>query len=805
VELEGKDFKIEFRSKIMNKKQLTEADIRTKFILPAIEKAGWDKNKQIREEKYFTAGRFYIYGKITKRGIPKKADYILYYKNNIPIAVVEAKDNNHSVGAGLQQAVDYAEILDIPFAFSSNGDGFILQDLKSGKNKELPLNKFPSPKELWKKYKLYNGITEKIEDLITTDYYFEADWKEPRYYQRIAVNRTINAIAQGKKRILLVMATGTGKTYTAFQTIWRLRNQWKPKGHNPRVLYLADRNILVDDPMNKDLKPLKKVMTKVKNRKADKSYEVYMSLYQGITGNEEDKNIYKQFSKDFFDLIIVDECHRGSARADSAWREILEYFSEAVQIGMTATPKETNKISNIDYFGEPIYIYSLKQGIDDGFLAPYRVIKVAINKDVHGYRPKKGELDKYGNEIPDYVYTNREFDRTLVIDERTNIVAKKITEFLKNTDRMSKAIVFCVDIEHAERMTRALINENKDLYAKNKKYVMRITGDNAIGKMQLDKFIDPAEKYPVIVTTSKLMTTGVDAQTCKLIVLDAHINSMTEFKQIIGRGTRIREDYGKTYFTIMDFRNVTNHFADPDFDGEPVQLMTFRSDEEIKPEEIYEREILELEKMQRPDINIYDTDEKIRKFYVKEANVSILNQSEQYLDSSGKLIADKMIDYTKKEISGKYKTLNDFLNKWNILEQKRALIEELSQKGIVFDCLREQIPNGKDYDPFDLILHVAYGKKPLTRSERAKKVKKDNYFDKYGEKAREVINALLEKYSDEGIENLEDSEVLGVEPLNKFGRPLEIMKMFGGKKGYKEMVRELEERIYLVNGDRKNN
>jgi len=802
VELEGKDFKIGFLSKIMDKKQLTEADIRTKFILPAIEKAKWDREKQIREEKAFTDGRIYICGKTHVRGKKKIPDYILYYKNNIPIAVIEAKDNKHSIGDGLQQAVDYAEILDLPFAFSSNGDGFILQDLKSGENKELSLDEFPSPKELWEKYKEYNGITEKIEDLITTDYYFEADWKNPRYYQRIAVNRTIEAIAKEKKKILLVMATGTGKTYTAFQIIWRLRERWKPKGHNPRILYLADRNILVDDPRRKDLKPLQKVMTKVKNRKADKSYEVYLSLYQGITGNEEDKKIYKQFSKDFFDLIIIDECHRGSARADSAWREILEYFSDSVQIGMTATPKETNKISNIDYFGDPIYTYSLKQGINDGFLSPYRVIKVVINKDVQGYRPKKGELDKRGNEIPDYIYTNKEFDRTLVIDERTKVVAKKISEFLKNTDRMSKTIVFCVDIEHAERMTRALINENKDLYSKNKKYVMRITGDNKIGKAQLDNFIDPSEKYPVIVTTSKLMTTGVDAQTCKLIVLDSPINSMTEFKQIIGRGTRIREDYGKTHFTIMDFRNITNHFADPDFDGEPVQLITFNSDEEIKPKEIYEKEISELEK--KSDVNIYDDEGKIQKFYVKEADVSVLNQSEQYLDSSGKLIADKMIDYTKKEINGEYKTLNDFLNKWNILDQKKALIEELSQKGIVFDALQEQIPNGKQYDPFDLILHVAYGKKPLTRSERVKKVQKDNYFDKYGEKAREVITALLKKYSDEGIENLEDAEVLRVEPLNKFGRPLEIMKMFGGKVKYKEMVRELESRIYLVNGVGKN-
>ena len=784
----------------MNKKQLTEADIRTKFILPAIEKSGWGRDKQIREEVYFTDGRIYVYGSTTKRGTPKKADYILYYKNNIPIAVVEAKDNKHSVGDGLDQAIDYAEILDIPFAFSSNGDGFVLQDLKSGENKELSMKEFPTPEDLWEKYKQYKGITENIEEIITADYYFEKDWKHPRYYQRIAINRTIETIAKGKNRVLLVMATGTGKTYTAFQIIWRLREKWRPKGRTPRVLYLADRNVLVDDPMNKDLKPLKNkgVLTKVRKRKADKSYEVYMALYQGISGTEEASNIYKQFSKDFFDLIIVDECHRGSAKANSAWREILKHFSEAVQIGMTATPKETTEVSNIDYFGEPIYKYSLKQGIEDGFLAPYRVIKVAIDKDVHGYRPKKGEKDKYGEEIPDEIYTNREFDRTLVIDERTKVVAKKVSEFLKNTNRMDKTIIFCVDIEHAIRMAVALRTENKDLWTKNKKYIMRITGDNQIGKNQLDNFMDPAVKYPVIVTTSKLLTTGVDVQTCKLIVLDSQINSMTEFKQIIGRGTRINEEYNKTHFTIMDFRNVTNKFADKDFDGDPVQIMSFKGDEEIDTEEIREKEVLELQG--RTDINIYDTEEKTRKFYVKEADVNILNQAEQYLDPSGKLITEKITDYTKKSVKEEYRTLNDFLQKWNIVDQKRAIIDELQQKGIIFDALRETVPNGKQYDPFDLILHVAYGKKPKTRSERAKKVKQDSYWDKYGKQAREIINALLDKYSDEGIENLEDAEVLRVDPLRNFGRPLEIMKLFGGKEGYKKIIRELEKRIYAVNG-----
>jgi len=788
----------------MNKKQMTETDICMKYITPAIENAKWDIKGQVRREVYFTNGRIIVYGKTIKRGKPKKADYVLYYKNNIPIAVVEAKDNKHSIGDGLQQAEDYANILDLPFAFSSNGDGFVFQDLVSGKNEEIPLDKFPSPQELWKKYKEYKNITEDVEDLVTTDYYYEHEGKKPRYYQEIAINRTVEAIAKGQKKILLVMATGTGKTYTAFQIIWRLRNSWRPNGKKPRVLYLADRNVLIDQAKNNDFKPLSKVITKVSKRKVDKSYEMYMVLYQGITGNEDWKNIYKDFSKDFFDLIVVDECHRGSARVNSAWREILNYFSSATQIGMTATPKETTQVSNIEYFGKPIYTYSLKQGIEDGFLAPYRVIKVAIDKDVQGYRPKKGEKDKYGHEIPDEVYTSREFDRTIVIDDRTKVVAKKITEFLKNTDRFSKTIVFCVDIEHAIRMRRALINENKDLWTKNKKYIMRITGDNLIGKRQLDNFIDPASKYPVIATTSKLMNTGVDAQTCKLIVLDSNIQSITEFKQIIGRGTRVREDYEKYYFTIMDFRNVTNLFADKDFDGEPVQIYEVSGDEEVKPPEIENEEDQELEEGEKilvsPDINIYNEPAEVKKYYVRETPVTVINETVQHLDPSGKLITEELKDYTKNGLKKEYKSLNDFIQKWNIVDQKKALITELQNKGILLEALREEIPNGKEYDAFDLILHIGYGKRPLTRSERAKKVKKDSYFDKYGKQAREVINALLEKYSDEGIENLEDAEVLRVTPLNKFGRPLQIMKMFGGKLQYAKMIKELEKRIYLVNG-----
>ena len=771
---------------------MSETEICLNFITPAIEKSGWNK-KQVRMNVYFTDGRIIVAGKTVKRGKRNFADYILEYKPNVPLAVVEAKDNNHPMGDGMQQGLEYAEKLDLPFVFSSNGDGFIFHDRETGKEAKLTLDDFPSQKDLWEKYKRYKGITEKIEDTITSDYFYEPGFKQPRYYQRIAINRTIEAVAKGNKRALLVMATGTGKTYVAFQTIWRL----KQAGLAKRVLYLADRNILIDQPKNNDLKPLSKVITKISKRKADPSYEVYLALYQAVSGEEDIKNIYKQFSPEFFDLIIVDECHRGSAKADSQWREILEYFKPAVQIGMTATPKETRDTSNIDYFGKPLYTYSLREGIEDGFLAPYKVVKVAIDKDIHGYRPKKGEIDKLGHEIPDFVYTNREFDRTLVIDERTEVVAKKITEFLKNTDRFSKTIVFCVDIEHAERMRRALVNENSDLYKQNSKYIMRITGDNNIGKKQVDNFIDPASRYPVIVTTSKLMNTGVDAQTCKLIVLDAPIQSMTEFKQIIGRGTRIREDYGKHYFTIMDFRNVTNLFADPDFDGEPIQIYTIKTDQEVKEQQTKEEALENGERiLVSPSIAYSEEEENVKKYYVKETEVKVINERVQYHDSQGKLITESLTDYTKKNVQKEFRSLNDFIQKWNIVDQKGAIIEELEDQGLLLDALREEIPNGKEYDPFDLIIHIAYGQKPLTRKQRSAKVQKDSYFSKYGEKARRVIEVLLEKYEDEGIENLENPEVLKVSPLNKLGRPLEIMKLFGGVAGYKNMIKEIGKRLY---------
>ncbi|MBR9702210.1 DEAD/DEAH box helicase family protein [Candidatus Pacearchaeota archaeon] len=781
----------------MDKKQMSESDICMKYIDPAIEKAGWDIKKQVRREVSFTDGKILVYGKTVKRGKQKRADYILYYQNNLPLAIIEAKDNKHSINDGMQQAIEYGETLDIPFIFTSNGDGFTFRD-EDRSEKEIGLNNFPSPSELWEKYKKVKSITkEEEEKMVTSHFYYDPiDDKIPRYYQRIAINRTVEAIAKGEKRNLLVMATGTGKTLTAFQIIHRLRSSWRPNGKKPRILYLADRNILIDQTRTNDFKPFSKVMTKVGKRKADKAYEVYMALYQGLTGNEDWKNIYKQFSEDFFDLIIVDECHRGSARADSAWREILTYFKSSTQIGMTATPKETKKVSNIDYFGEPVYTYSLKQGIEDGFLAPYRVLKVTMNID-DGYRPVKGKLDmKIHEPIPDGVYSTKDFDRNLVIDERTKEVAKKISDYLKNTDRFAKTIVFCVDIDHANRMRQALINENTDLVKENKKYIMKITGDDKEGKAQLDNFIDPSKRYPVIATTSKLMNTGVDAKTCKLIVLDSTIKSMTEFKQTIGRGTRIDEPNGKHYFTIMDFRKVTSLFADPDFDGDPVQSIIYTGGEVEEPEGENGETIEEGERvLVSPDISIREnSDNEVRKYHINNVDVKVINETVQYLDSSGKLITESLTNYTKKGIEKEYRSMEDFISKWNIVDQKRALIEELQQEGIIFEALKQEV--GGQYDPFDLILHVAYGEKPISRKERAKKVKKDNYFDKYGTKAKKVIDALLDKYSDEGIENLEDARVLQVNPLVEFGRPLEIMKLFGGKVAYGKMIKELELRIY---------
>jgi type I restriction enzyme, R subunit len=781
---------------IFDKKALTERDICTKFITPAIvEAAGWNRDTQIREELSLTKGRIIVRGKLHTRGKQKRADYVLYHKTNIPLAVVEAKDNTHTTRSGIQQAIEYAELLDVPFAYSSNGDGFIEHDrsVKSGMiERELSLNEFPTPQELWRRYCEYKGIDDPEEKKIyAQDYYPSPESKALRYYQLTAVNRSIEAIAKGQNRVLLVMATGTGKTFTSFQIIWRL---WK-SGAKKRILFLADRNILVDQTRTNDFKPFGSAMTKIQNRKADKSYEIYLALYQAITGTEEQQKIYKQFSKDFFDLIVVDECHRGSAEEDSAWREILEYFSAATQIGMTATPKETRYVSNIDYFGDPVFTYSLKQGIEDGFLAPYKVVRIDLDKDLTGWRPEKGKRDKYGKEIPDRIYNQSDYDQELVLEKRNELVARKISEFLKATNRFDKTIVFCEDISHAERMRSLLINENSDLYSQNSKYVMQITGDNNEGKAELDNFILPESKYPVIVTTSKLLSTGVDVQTCKLIVLDKRIESMTEFKQIIGRGTRINEAYGKVYFTIMDFRKATELFADKDFDGDPVQIYEPKGDDPVVPPD-ESGEITDEDETLVCGVEVGPRGKGQRrtKYYVRDVEVNLVAERIQYYGKDGKLITESLNDYTRKAVHNNFNSLNDFLNRWTSADRKQAIVEELENEGILLEALANEV--GTDFDPFDLVAHVAFGQKPLTRRERAENVKKRNYFAKYEGVARAVLEALLDKYADEGLSNIEDPKVLKIQPFDQYGTPSEIVDVFGGKEKYFQAIRDLEANLY---------
>lgn len=776
-------------SDLMKKHEMTEEDIKLQFITPAIEAAGWDKLKQIKMEYNFTDGRVIVRGNITARGKRKRTDYLLYYKPNLPLAIVEAKDNRHSIGDGMQQGIEYAECLDVPFVYSSNGDGFLEHDMLCGKEREIKLEEFPSPEELWRRYKGDTSMTSDQETLITEPYYFQPGDKTPRYYQRIAINRTIDAIARGQNRILLVMATGTGKTYTAFQIIHRL---WK-SGRKKKILFLADRNILVDQTMQQDFKPFSKVMTKIEGKKLDSSYELYLSLYQQLAGDENEEP-FRAFKPDFFDLIVIDECHRGSAKEDSRWRRILEYFSSATQIGMTATPKETKEVSNISYFGEPIYTYSLKQGIDDGFLAPYKVLRVGLDRDLEGWRPRAGQHDIYGFEIDDREYNIKDFDKNLIIDERTIAVAKRITKFLKDTDRFAKTIVFCVDIDHAERMRQALVNENADLVAENSKYVMRITGDNAEGKAQLDYFIAEDSPYPVIVTTSKLMTTGVDCKTCKLIVLDNNINSMTEFKQIIGRGTRLKPDYGKEYFTIMDFRNACRLFADPEFDGDPIVII---DDGGTNPEVPNDDPPATDDPPYNGNGGGDEPSEPHHKFRVRGVEVTILNERVQYYDKDGKLITESVTDYSKKNILGEYATLDSFLRAWNSEEKKQAIIDELQERGVLLEALREASGN-KDIDDFDLICHIAYDKAPLTKAERANNVRKRGYLYKYSGLAQEVLSALLDKYMNEGIQDIENIEILSNDPFRQFGTPMKIAKLFGGKAGYKKAVKELQNEIYVA-------
>lgn len=802
----------------VNKTNMSETDIISKFILPAVKDAGWDDLTQIRQEVKLRDGKIVVRGKLASRIKVKSADIVLYHKPNLPLAVIEAKANKHAISKGMQQGLDYAGLLDVPFVFASNGDGFIFHDKTNPQQleSEITLDAFPAPELLWQKYCDWKGFTQQQLPVISQDYYDDGSGKSPRYYQMRAINRTIDAVSAGKNRILLVMATGTGKTYTAFQIIWRL---WKAR-NKKRILFLADRNILVDQTKNNDFQPFGTVMTKVTGRTIDPAYEVHLALYQAITGPEENQKAYKQVAPDFFDLIVIDECHRGSASEDSAWREILEYFGSATQIGLTATPKETEDVSNIDYFGEPVYTYSLKEGIEDGFLAPYKVVRVDIDVDVQGWRPVKGQLDKYGKEIEDRIYNLKDFDRTLVIDERTMLVAKTITDYLKRTNPMDKTIVFCNDIDHAERMRHALVVLNPEQVLKNEKYVMKITGDDDIGKAQLDNFINPKKPYPVIATTSELMSTGVDAQTCKLVVLDQNIQSITKFKQIIGRGTRINEKYGKLWFTILDFKKATELFADERFDGVPEKVLVVRPGD-ISDQDSDFNEQLDAENDDntageaREDTADYqvnrdrsegcgefhsdDDDDKVRKFYVNGVHVKVLAKRVQYYDSDGKLVTESFRDYTRKTMlkDSEYASLDGFMRKWKNAPRKQVIIEELEQLGILWGVLAEEV--GKDLDPFDLLCHVVYGQPPLTRQERAANVRKRNYFTKYAEPAQQVLNTLLDKYADEGVQEIEDVLVLKLKPFDALGRPGEIIRAgFGNKAAYEQAVNELENEIYRL-------
>ena len=802
----------------LNLSNLTEADIITKCVMPAILNAGWDNTTQIRQEVKLRDGKVIVRGKVAARRTVKSADIVLYHKPGIPLAVIEAKANKHEIGKGMQQGIEYARLLDVPFVFATNGDGFIFRDATAAEGecleKQITLDDFPSPAELWQKFCLWKGYTQAQLPVITQDYYDDGSGKSPRYYQLQAINKTIEAVSNGQNRVLLVMATGTGKTYTAFQIIWRL---WKSK-NKKRILFLADRNILVDQTKNNDFQPFGTAMTKVSGRTIDPAYEIHLALYQAITGPEEDQKAFKQVAPDFFDLIVIDECHRGSASEDSAWREILDYFSSATQIGLTATPKETHEVSSTDYFGDPVYVYSLKEGIEDGFLAPYKVVRVDIDVDLQGWRPTKGQTDLNGEVIDDRIYNQKDFDRTMVIDERTELVARTITDYLKRTNPMDKTIVFCNDIDHAERMRRALVNLNPEQVKKNDKYVMKITGDDEIGKAQLDNFINPKKPYPVIATTSELMTTGVDAKTCKLVVLDQNIQSMTKFKQIIGRGTRIDERYGKLWFTILDFKKATELFADERFDGIPEKVMDTTPEDIADPESDFEEKLEEISEHDEeqvtgvdeppaPPYQVTDTDDvgplpeggekKIRKFHVNGVAVGVIAQRVQYYDADGKLVTESFKDYTRKTLLKEYASLDDFTRKWQDADRKEAIIHELEQQGIIWEVLAEEV--GKDLDPFDMLCHVVYGQPPLTRKERAENVRKRNYFTKYSEAAQAVLDNLLDKYADAGVQEIESIQVLKLKPFDSMGTLPEIIKTgFGDRNGYNQALSELENEIYQL-------
>lgn len=780
---------------VISKKQMSEEDIKLQYITPAITNK-WDI-KKIQMEAKITDGKINLKGNFVTRERPKRADYVLYLNLNNPIAIVEAKDNNHSISYGLQQAISYARMLDIPFAYSSNGDGFFEHDFLTGKERELSLEEFPSETELYQRYRnganKGEGLTIEQEKIIQQPYYTSQTTYPPRYYQRIAINRTVDAISRGKDRLLLVMATGTGKTYTAFQIVYRLLKS----GMKKKILYLADRNNLVNQSIQQDFAPLEKVIHKVNFSKDDpstiKSYQVYFSLYQQLAGGNDDQEedvsntilkLKQLFQPDFFDLIIVDECHRGSAKRESNWRKILEYFASATQIGMTATPKETKYVSNISYFGEPIYTYSLKEGIEDGFLAPFKVINIMTDIG-DGWRPRKGQCDIYGNEIEDRIYTNSDYDYNIIIEDRIQQVAAEITNYLKSTDRMAKTIVFCATEDAAERMRVALVNQNSDMVQKNPDYVVRITGSDTYGKSKLDYFISVSEKYPVIATTSKLLSTGSDCKMTKLIVLDEMIGSMTEFKQIIGRGTRLREKEGKTHFVVMDFRNISRLFADPEWDG-PIEI-----DEEFNPEEVAKG------KKKTPTGPDPDNPKQQKPIVNKDGcQVKIIYKTVSVYDTNGKLLRqESIIDYTKENILGTYASLDNFIQKWSAEEKKEKIKELLREQGIDLETLKMD-QGMADVDDFDFICHVAFDKKPMTRKERAENVKKKDFLSKYSGAARDVLEALLDKYMNTGIYEIEKTEILKLDPFMKMGKPQKIASYFGGKAGYLKAVKELEQAIY---------
>ena len=761
-----------------NKKELSEEDIKTRYITPALNAVGWAA-EDMRMEKYFTDGRVIFQGGKHARKQGKKADYLLYSSPNYPIAIVEAKDNNHPVGGGLQQAMDYAQILDIPFAYSSNGDGFVEHDFLTGMEAEIPLDKFPSREQLLARMRASKKLTPEQETVINQPYYWDAETHAPRYYQRIAINRTIEAVAKGQQRILLVMATGTGKTYTAFQIIERLHKS----GCKKKILYLADRNILIDQTMVQDFKPFKKIMTKVKGKELDSSFEIYMALYQQLVSYDEGvPDPFMDFKPEFFDLIMVDECHRGSAKEDSEWRKILEYFSGATQIGMTATPKVKNGANNLEYFGEPLFTYSLKQGIEDGFLAPYRVTNSFLNVDLKGWAPEgPQELDLFGNVIPEQLYQRPDFGRELVIKTRREVVARRITQMLYKIGRMTKTIVFCTDVEEADAMRQLLVSLNADMVKEDPRYVMRITGDDAVGKKELGNFLEPSEPYPVVVTTSEMLSTGADCKTCGLIVIDKEIGSMTEFKQIVGRGTRLKTDKGKWHFEI-DFRNATQMFKDPEFDGEPEM-----------PEDPVHSGGGGMHENVRP----YNPGPK--KYYINHVEVKIDAETVSYLGADGKTqVVESFTDFTRKNIRGKFATLDEFIKRWTAEERKAAVVDELKEYDVLIDAIREANPALAKVNVFDIICHVAFDQKPLTRSERANNVKKRNYLAKYEGKAREVLEALLVKYADDGILQMEQNEVLKLDPFSHIGTVPKIMKLFGGREGYEAAVIDLKKQLYLT-------